>query len=161
MRYYVVWPDGQKFGPADVKRLNDWVAEWRVGAATVLEEEATGRTLSATQVPGLNLDPNSQRPSPASRPFPANPLYFAYADDGSREIGTAQTLLTIGAFTWICLLLCFPLALGLLALPIVAMVYASKARRKGHPSADGVQRLAIALLVFQVILGAAAVALII
>lgn len=53
MKYYVIWPDGQKFGPADVDTLNQWIQEGRVTPTTELESVATMARLSAASVPGL------------------------------------------------------------------------------------------------------------
>lgn len=57
MRYYVVWPNGQRFGPADLATLNQWARENRIGPSTTLAEEGTGRTFPANQLPGLDLTP--------------------------------------------------------------------------------------------------------
>jgi len=53
MKYYVIWSDGQKFGPADVDTLNQWIIEGRVTPETELESVATMARLSASSVPGL------------------------------------------------------------------------------------------------------------
>lgn len=61
MKYYVIWTDGQKFGPADVDTLNQWIQEGRVTPTTELESVATMARLSAASVPGLVFD----QPAPA------------------------------------------------------------------------------------------------
>ena len=53
MKYYVIWPDGQKFGPADVDILNQWVSEGRVTRDTELEAVDSGARLRAGDLPGL------------------------------------------------------------------------------------------------------------
>lgn len=72
LRYYVVFPDGQRFGPADLQTLQLWVAENRVGPATVLEEEGTGRSMPAYALPslGLSLSQSGPQPGPpSSQPY--------------------------------------------------------------------------------------------
>ncbi len=62
MKYYVIWSDGQKFGPADVDTLNQWIQEGRVTPETELESVATMARLSASSVPGLIFG----QPAPAA-----------------------------------------------------------------------------------------------
>lgn len=52
-RYFVLWPDGQKFGPADLQTLQHWVVENRVGPATLLENAQTGHHIRAGDLPAL------------------------------------------------------------------------------------------------------------
>lgn len=53
MRYYVIGDDGQKYGPADIPALNQWIAEGRLLQSHALEEETTGRRVPASGVAGL------------------------------------------------------------------------------------------------------------
>lgn len=66
LRYYVVFPNGQRYGPADVRTLQLWVAENRVGPATVLEEEGSGRSMLAHMMPELGFGAPQAGPSPSS-----------------------------------------------------------------------------------------------
>ncbi len=70
MKYWVIWSDGQKFGPADVDTLNQWIAEGRVDANTELEDADTGTRLSASSLAGLvfpaKATPQAAQPGPAS-----------------------------------------------------------------------------------------------
>lgn len=77
MKYYVIWPDGQKFGPADIPTLNQWIQENRVTAHTELESADTGARLSAASVPGLMFPAASPDPM-AANPTP-NPVETTYA----------------------------------------------------------------------------------
>lgn len=52
MRYYVVH-EGQKYGPADIGTLNEWIGEQRILPHTMLEDEASGLMVAASTVPGL------------------------------------------------------------------------------------------------------------
>ena len=69
MQYFVVWPDGQKFGPADVSVLNQWATEGRINADTMLESVVDGSRVKAGEVPGIVLPVTSQA-SPSSEPEP-------------------------------------------------------------------------------------------
>ncbi len=51
--YFVVMPDGQKFGPADVPTLNTWAAEGRLFPNSVLEAAATGQKSAANMIQGI------------------------------------------------------------------------------------------------------------
>ena len=53
MQYYVIGPDGNKYGPADVPTLKQWVAENRINAQSMLEDFNTGQRVQAGSVPGL------------------------------------------------------------------------------------------------------------
>ena len=79
MRYYVVFPNGQRFGPADVPTLQLWVAESRVGPATILEEEGSHRTMPAYTLPQLGLQ-LTQTGQPSSQPYsqPSPQPYSSY-----------------------------------------------------------------------------------
>lgn len=62
MRYFVVF-DGQKYGPADIRTLNEWIADHRVLPQTMLEEENSGLQVAASTVNGL-VFPNTAYPRP-------------------------------------------------------------------------------------------------
>lgn len=67
MQYYVIAPDGQKYGPADVATLNQWAAEARLTPETQLEDTTTGARMSASAVPGITFPgaaPGFQQPQP-------------------------------------------------------------------------------------------------
>jgi hypothetical protein len=67
--YYVLGTGGQKYGPADIAALRQWVVEGRVSTATMLEDGVTGRVFSAVELTGLFDAPAA---SPAT-PNPYNP----------------------------------------------------------------------------------------
>lgn len=72
MRYFVIHPSGQKYGPADLTTLNTWIQEGRVTVNTELEDEATGARLSAASLPGLVFGggPVIVQPQPQPQPGP-------------------------------------------------------------------------------------------
>lgn len=158
--YYVVDPStNQKFGPADLATLNQWISENRILPTTVLEEAASGNRFNAAQVPGLNFP---QAAAPAADPVFAKPAEPVQPTGGpaisqppggygmgptapnaefSRPTGypqgmgmgyseEAQKKVTTG---WVCF------ALGLVCCGLVAiygMLESKKAKEMGHPGAQ-------------------------
>ena len=53
MQYFVIGPDGAKFGPADVTQLAQWAIQGRINAFTILEDTSTGERIAAANVPGI------------------------------------------------------------------------------------------------------------
>jgi hypothetical protein len=137
MRYYVVLPTGQKFGPADATLLNQWILEGRVASTSILEEEGTGRQVSASTVPGLMFGGFSGQPPTTYAPYqgstmanPAgystNPYPRGHSDTGQSDMTVSWVLSAIGI-------------VGILPFigPIIGLVYAKKAQAKGNSSAGG------------------------
>jgi hypothetical protein len=93
-RYYVLWPDGQRFGPADLPTLQRWAVENRIGPGTLLEEVGSGRHLRATDVPALRAI------IPLSGPGP-QPGHFVASNPQS---GTTEVVLAwvLGALGLVC-----------------------------------------------------------
>jgi len=61
--YYVL--DGpSRYGPANVQILNQWAMEGRILQDTKMQEASTGRTLNASEVPGLSIPQQMGPPSP-------------------------------------------------------------------------------------------------
>lgn len=78
MTYYVLAPDGSRYGPADLALLTRWAAEGRVTAGTLIED-SMGRRHYAASLEGLQFG--------LSRP----PGAYAFDqsgpdDDGYKEI---------------------------------------------------------------------------
>jgi len=65
MNYYVIFPDGQKFGPADLNVLQTWVNEGRVTPDMDVEVVETGERMKAMVVTGLNFPVPTQPAAPA------------------------------------------------------------------------------------------------
>jgi len=94
-RYYVVLPDGQRYGPATPPHLADWVLEGRVLPDTVLEDAQTGQRSYARQIPGLPFGAvGSPQPLPygqAPTPTYGAPVPDPYAPYGSpQQTGMSQ-----------------------------------------------------------------------
>ena len=68
MLYYVIGPDGSRFGPADVTMLSQWASEGRVHPGTTLQEDGTGRNIPASAIPGLCPAPSFAATSGAGQP---------------------------------------------------------------------------------------------
>lgn len=78
MQYFVIAPDGQKYGPADIATLNQWAVEARLTPTTELEDAATGARLTASNVPGIVFPggggaPGFQQPQQPQAPMPQQP----------------------------------------------------------------------------------------
>ena len=144
MAYYVVAPDGQKYGPGDVVILNQWAQQGRVLPSTILEDASTGARVPASQVPGMIF-----AAEPNSGGFSAPPNYQQYprqgygiADNGDGDYQKALVFGIIG-------LLCCPVVFS-----SIGIYYASLAQRKGHPRGQSIMIFCIATLVIGFVLGA-------
>lgn len=140
MRYFVVNPDGQRFGPADLGLLNEWAAQGRIGPATMLEEEISRASVPASQLPGLVLPGAGSAPNPTSpyaqSPYAQNPYanyprpgygtnpYGAPADIGQSDLTVSWVMSALGLFV-------IPIIF-----PIVGIVMANRAKAKGNPGAQ-------------------------
>ncbi|MHB8637542.1 MAG: hypothetical protein ACYC96_13820 [Fimbriimonadaceae bacterium] len=83
--YFVIGPNGQRFGPAPVATLNQWIQEGRVAPQTLLQDAATGAQVVARALPALNFVPQPTLAPPNANPYtmanPAqHPMYFAQAN---------------------------------------------------------------------------------
>ncbi|MCB0825619.1 MAG: hypothetical protein KDC26_05480 [Armatimonadetes bacterium] len=64
MKYFVVMPDGQEFGPADMDTLTTWKNEGRINPTTTLKSVDNGAILPASQL--TQLFPASVAPAAAA-----------------------------------------------------------------------------------------------
>jgi hypothetical protein len=141
--YFVIGDDGQKYGPADVATLNQWIAEARLIPTQVLEDEASGQRMAAGSVPGLNF------PAPAPPPGPGGygggqPYQQHYArppgfvgDGGQSDLNQAWI------FAGLSLICCAPVTAWL------AFNAAKRAEGKGAQNTQGPKILAaIGLVLF-------------
>lgn len=89
MAYYVLGPNNDRYGPADLATLNMWIAEGRIAQTTHLQDEATGNVVAAGNVPGLQFtsthtvtappgaaSPYFRPPAPQQAPVPFNQAGF-------------------------------------------------------------------------------------
>ena len=152
MPYFVIGPDGSKFGPADILTLKEWVAENRVGPQTVLEDSDTSQRYGAFQIPGLFEVPATQpyaaTPGPQNYPPPgsmyANPPSPAQyprmapgSPDSNNDLVWSFVLFGIGAT--MCFLSPILCAFGI--------VQANKAIAKGNPTGSVARILNLILLI--------------
>lgn len=150
MNYFVIAQDGQKYGPADVPTLNQWVRDARIIPSTMLEDATTGQRVQADQLPGLTFGPTPQANySQPNNPYAQYPRGGGYGpvtpriDDGSKEFQLSWIFSLVGFFTGPCL------CGGSLAFSIVAIVLGVQANKKGHQKGT----LAIGLGIASLVLG--------
>jgi hypothetical protein len=117
MRYFVIGPNQELYGPADVPTLNQWITEGRLTPTTTLQEEQGGARFAASMITGLNFPANYVRPGMGTP--------YAAVDDGSQEMKTAWICWIVGIF-------CFGIILG-----PVGLFSAIKAKNKGNSQAVG------------------------
>jgi len=53
MEYFVIGPDGQEYGPANVQALQDWARQNRILPTTILKDALSGNRVAAASVPGI------------------------------------------------------------------------------------------------------------
>ncbi len=158
MQYFVVLPDGQKFGPADLATLNQWASEGRLTPQSQLEDVASGQTFQASAIAGLIFPgapgptataatPSVGAPSsdwsnpPQGSPYPRVP--YTPADNGQKELTLAWVFGSIG-------LLCCPIIFS-----TIGIVYAVQAKNKGNASGNAALIFCICTMVAGFIIGAA------
>jgi len=156
VRYFVITPDGNRYGPADIATLNAWIADSRLVPDQMLEEEGTGMRLQAGQLPGLNFavtGPNL--PPPNFGPGQTYQQYYTRPglppDDGKKDLQIAWICSACSMVGCCC---CLGVVGGVLGL-----VYAKQAEKKGVTNVTGPRVLSIiglvlfsAYVVFQVVL---------
>lgn len=149
VNYFVIGPDGSKYGPADLATLNRWATEGRVSAASVLEEEGTGRRISAPQVPGLNLAMSAAPNAPPPWAQPPGPMPGYYRPLGSYAPNAGNTEIVLAwIFGAIGFIFC-PAGFG-----TASIVLACIAKSKGQPKGTAAIVFGIASLVVGCTLGA-------
>jgi hypothetical protein len=144
--YSVIATDGNKYGPADVATLNQWIGEGRLMPNQMLEEETSGARVAASAVSGLNFPMQNAQPGPEGFQ-PGQPYQNYYArpgvpmgDDGSKDVQQAWIWAVVSFFC------CAPITAWL------AINAAKRAQEKGNPGANAPRVVAIIALVVWVIL---------
>lgn len=163
MTYFVVMPDGQKFGPADLPILNQWAGEGRILPDTTIEDASTGHRFMASALAGLQL-PGTTFAQPMSQPFPPpgsmnQPTQYAayqrgpaYAGDyGQNELTYAWVLGATGLVLTFACGCSGPCVLIALVFPILGIIYANKAATKGNPNAAGARILSYVAIAIQAV----------
>lgn len=68
MRYFVLAPTGERYGPAEIATLNEWAAANRLFPNSQLMEEMGGSVVIASTVPGITFG-QAVPPAPAAGPM--------------------------------------------------------------------------------------------
>lgn len=134
MQYYVISGDGQRYGPADIATLNQWITEGRLLPHQMIEDAATGVRMVATSVPGL-VFPQQQPYHNYPRDTGAWP-----GDDGSKDLTQAWIFGALGLVLGSCCCL-------FMVFPIMGIISANKAEQKGNRQANGARIFNIVVLV--------------
>lgn len=105
MGYFVIAQDGNRYGPADIATLQQWVREGRIAPNTTLEDEFTGTQIRASLLPELSYLFPSQETPPADTYQQPRPM------TGGGPSSKATTALVLGILGLICC--------GLLGIPAI------------------------------------------
>jgi len=108
--YYVIAQDGDRYGPADIPTLQQWVREGRIAPNTTLEDEVTGTQIRASLLPELSRLFPSQSVPPGDSYRQPPPM------TGGGPSGRATTALVLGILGLIGLVFCWG---GLLGIPAI------------------------------------------
>jgi hypothetical protein len=69
MEYFVIAPNGQRFGPATAPILNQWIQEGRIAPDTLLQDASSGAQIVARALPTLNFIPVPRVADPGANPY--------------------------------------------------------------------------------------------
>jgi hypothetical protein len=144
VRYYVISSDGQRYGPADLPTLNQWIQEGRLLPNQMLEDEASGQRMPASSVSELNFPAQGAQQPGQPTYAPGQPYQQHYqrpefgGDDGAGDLKSAWIYAVLGLCC--CLFLDIP-----------AFIYANKAEAKGNPGAKVVKIFLYVVIALQVI----------
>lgn len=122
MTYFVIAPDGQKYGPADLQTLQQWVYGGSVIQTTILEDAQTGIKSQAAYLPGLV--------------FMAQSYPRASTDTGDKDVRGA----------WWCFGLSFLPCLTVFFASF-GLYLAGNGKRKGHPGAQNAYTANLVMLI--------------
>jgi len=132
VRYFVIAPDGSRFGPADLATLRAWAAQGRIAPDTILEEEASHQRVAARLVAGLTFP--EMPAGMAQTDYLRSPKteYTKGFDDGSHDVLWSYIC---SLMTMICC--CF--------FGIGGFVYANRAISKGNRRGYGARAFAFVM----------------
>jgi len=173
MRYFVIWPDGRKFGPAEENELLTWLQEGRITLDMDLEDETSGAKMKVGDVPGLRDQVKTEetpRMAPPVDPAAPGPgwqapptqgaSYFRpgvpIGDTGASDVTLSWILSAIGLVGGI-FCCCWGINILLVVLPIIGLVMANRAIAKGHPTGSAAKVFAIVCIVLITLAGLAAI----
>ncbi len=139
MQYYVVSPDGQKYGPVDVPTLAQWAKESRITPDSILESMQDASRVPASQVPGIfaqaAANPYADYPTPTSFTTQQRPTGDYAGDDGSKDVTWAW--ICCGAGFCCC---CF--------VSIAGIILGNRAMKKGNLKGQAPMIVSIIVLLF-------------
>jgi hypothetical protein len=69
MEYFVIAPNGQRFGPATIQILNHWIQEGRIAPHTLLQDASSGAQIVARALPALSFTPVPSPADPSANPY--------------------------------------------------------------------------------------------
>ncbi|MFZ4508151.1 MAG: hypothetical protein ACOYON_10710 [Fimbriimonas sp.] len=157
MRYFILGPSGERYGPADMMMLNQWIMEGRILPTHLLEAEGTGQRISAGQLPGLafpSAPPTSFAPGFRPSPVQQAPAYMPSAmqmpdpNAGRREMNLSYicSALSLACSLGLPLVMCVPY--GSVVFGVISLYTGSKSRTAGALGANSAVAVAwVCLLV--------------
>lgn len=135
MLYFVIAPDGSKYGPADLNTLRTWMTQGRISPQTILEVQSTGQRVQASVVLSFGGEVPSFAPPASGYGRPE----FSKSNDKS---GTDLFLSYIcSALSIIC---CGFFIIG-------GFVYANRALAKGNRGGMAARYVAIIFLIIWIV----------
>lgn len=151
MRYFVLGPSGERYGPVDLPTLAQWVQEGRVLATHTIEVEGTGQRMMASFIPGLTFAPGNPPPTSWPQPgIPSSPATFpmtgSTGGEGQRDLNIAYICAGISIALTLGLPMCLPF--GNVILAAIGIGAAYRARGTFHPSANQAVGFAWVALLF-------------
>jgi hypothetical protein len=166
--YWVIWPDGQRFGPADAATLTSWAAENRINRDTDLEVNGTGERIKAGDVPDILFPaaaPQSSvvqptQPGPTTTAQPENPYanptaaqpqanqtFNPYQNPyprGGAPMDDGGNMTKVWLYSIFSIICCGPLVIG-------SFIHAGRLKQMGHPNAKTAMTVSIVALVLVLI----------
>ncbi len=91
MEYMVIGADGKEYGPVDFAALVEWAKDDRVRPGSSVRELATGRVMSASEIPGLFI--------PAAMNSQSSP-YYRPGSPGAAPEYSRPVQINTGALVW-------------------------------------------------------------
>jgi hypothetical protein len=180
MNYFVIWPDGQKFGPATADVLTQWASEGRINRDTDLEIVETSERIKAGNVPEIlfpgptpqmGIPTTTATSQPAANPY-ANPIQSNPIQDNPVQQNPVQPQNQqvynpynnpyprgtnysgddgSGDITKSYVFSVLTFLCGCLPLIIGSFVFASNAEKKGNPGAKTAKIVAFVILGLNII----------
>jgi hypothetical protein len=137
VQYYVISGDGQRYGPADIPTLNQWINEGRLLSHQLLEDAATGVRVPASGVAGLVFPQQTQQ---TFHNYPRDMGMGFAGDDGSKDVTQAWIFGAIGLLIGSCCCL-------FIVFPVLGIIAAGRAEKKGNRNANAAKIFNIVVLV--------------